>query len=192
MAETPDRPRRVGVPAVDLIIAICVALISVASLWVAVRSSQLQERTLAASVWPHLEVLSSDLTENGTPIIVYTVKNQGVGPALLTWFAMSYDGRVFGDPRQMLEACCGFSGNAITSTIHDRVLAARESIDFIKVLPKSMTLSQYRRLDEGANRVSVSACYCSVLDDCWMLESLRREPIPVRKCPPSPVEPDHF
>jgi hypothetical protein len=161
-------------------------------LWVAVRSSQLQERTLAASVWPHLEVGSSDLTGNGTRIILYTVENQGVGPALLKWFTMTYNGREYGDPRQLLEACCGFSGNSITSTIHNRVIAAREAVDFIKVLPKSMTNAQYRRLDEGTTKVSVRACFCSVLNDCWMLEARRGDPVPVRECPPSPVERDRF
>jgi hypothetical protein len=192
MAETSDRPPRVGVPAIDLIIAVCVVLISVASLWVAVRSGQIQERTLAASVWPYLEVGTSDVTDSGTHIILYTVENKGVGPALLKWFTISYGGRAFGDPRELLKACCGFTGNAITSTIHDRVIAARESIDFVKVLPGHMTPAEYARLDQANGKLGVHACYCSVLDDCWMLEPPKEQPTPVRACPPSPVQRDVF
>ena len=31
--------------------------------------------------------------------------------------------------------------------------------------------------------VQVRACFCSVLKECWMLDSLEREPEPVAACP---------
>jgi hypothetical protein len=191
MGTEPHHPRRVGMPAIDLIIAICVVLISVASLWIAVRSSDVQQRTLAASVWPYLDVGTSDVTSNDTEIIMYTIDNKGVGPGLLKWFVMSYHGKEYGDPREMLKACCGFSGNAITSRIHDRVIAARESIDFIRVLPKYMTAAQYHRLDIAERSIESHACYCDVLDDCWIFGA-HEQPTPIASCPPSPVKRDLF
>lgn len=179
-------------PVIDIIVAACVVLISLASLWVAVRSSEVQERTLAASVWPYLEAGSSDITDSGSRIIEYTVKNEGVGPALLKWFTMSYDGREYGSPREVLKVCCSFTTNVITSTIHNRVIAAREAIDFVKVLPKNMTSAQYHRLDRAEARITMRACYCSVLDECWMLEPHRSQPVAIRNCPPAPVARDDF
>ena len=179
-------------PVIDIIVAVCVVLISLASLWVAVHSSEVQERTLAASVWPYLEVGSSDITDSGTRIIAYTVKNEGVGPALLKWFTMSYDGREYGSPRDVLKVCCNFTTNVITSTIHNRVIAAREAIDFVKVLPKNMTSAQYHRLDQAEARITMRACYCSVLNECWMLEPHRSQPVAIRDCPAAPVARDVF
>lgn len=193
MAETPERPHRVGIPAIDLIIAVSVVLISVASLWVALRADQVQERTLAASVWPYLETGTSNVTETGTHIILYNVQNQGVGPALIRWFTMSYRGREFGSAESLLKACCNYDGGkAITSTIHNRVIAAHELINYVSILPNRMTDSEYHRLDHATADISVHGCYCSVLGQCWMLEPHRQDPVEIGSCPPSPVKRDRF
>ena len=189
---TPDKPPQIGLPRIDALIAVCVVLISVASLWVAVRSSQIQQKTLAASVWPYLEMGTSDTTDNGGRIILFTIKNQGVGPALVHWITLSYRGRVFGDPRLLLRTCCGFTKTVITTTIHGRVIAAREAVDFIKILPSSMSAQQYLRLDRAAAEIEHRACYCSVLDECWMLGARKSGPAPVRSCGPSPIADDRL
>lgn len=189
---SPDRPPRVGLPTVDVLIAVCVVFISVASLWVAVRSSQIQQKTLAASVWPYLEIGTSDTTDTGGRIILFTIKNQGVGPALVRWITLSYHGKIFGDSRSLLQACCSFTGPVITTTIHGRVIAAREAVDFVKILPSSMTAAQFARLDRAAAETEHRACYCSVLDECWILGSSKKGPFPVRSCGAAPIAEDRI
>ncbi|HEX3671612.1 MAG TPA: hypothetical protein VHT92_07920 [Candidatus Cybelea sp.] len=181
-----------GLPKVDALIAACVVFISVASLWVAVRSSEIQQKTLAASVWPYLEMGTSDTTDNGGRIILFTIKNQGVGPALVHWMVLSYRGRVYGDARLLLRACCSFTGPVITTTVHGRVIAGRESIDFIKVLPAAMSAQQFLRIDGAAAEIEHQACYCSVLDECWILASRKNGPAPVRSCGASPIAGDRL
>lgn len=186
----PDRPPKVGLPKVDLLIAACVVVISVASLWVAVRSSEIQQTTLAASVWPYLELGSSDTTDSGGRIILFTVKNQGVGPALVRWITLSYRGQAFGNARALLRSCCAFTKPVITTTVHGRVIAARESVDFIKILPMYMSAKEFSRLDRAAAEISHRLCFCSVLDRCWILGSNKVGPQPVASCGPSPVPDD--
>ena len=37
------------------------------------------------------------------------------------------------------------------------------------------------------HKVRLRACYCSVLDDCWLLDSDRDDPESVRQCPRKPA-----
>jgi hypothetical protein len=182
---TPDGPRRTGIVVLDAIAAVCVIIISVASLWVAVRTAYIQQRTLAAGVWPYIDIGASDVTAEGARQFTYTVVNSGVGPAIVHWLTLSYGGREYRDPHSLLRDCCAFTRPFIKRRIGNRVLMARESVNFLWVLPKNMTNDEYERLDRAQSTISAVVCYCSVLGECWIFDQQRaRSRTPVRECPP--------
>lgn len=193
MPETPDRPHRTGLPIIDLIIGLSAIIISVASLWVALRADSTQERLLQASVWPYVEYFSSDATGNGDKRLAFVLRNAGVGPAIVRTFAVEYNGHPYSRLRQLLAACCQLSANRhhpgiLSSTVYDSVIMAHDDMPFIEVLPGKTDPHDYASVGAARFHVGIQICYCSVLGDCWFFDSKRDEqPNAVRKCPPVKV-----
>jgi hypothetical protein len=73
----------------------------------------------------------------------------------------------------------------ITNYVKSRVLVARESVNFIEVARTGANAKEYAVLDRERLNVYVRACYCSVLDDCWLLDSRQDQPTPTHDCPPA-------
>jgi hypothetical protein len=193
MPETPDRPHRSGMLALDLIIAVSAIVISFASLWVALRADRTQEQLLQASVWPYIEYFSSDATENGDKRLAFVLRNAGVGPAIVHTFAVEYNGRPYPRLRAVLSACCKLQANRhhqgiLSSTVRDSVIMAHEDMTFIEVLPGKTDPRDYESIGAARFHFSVQICYCSVLGDCWFFDTARDEqPNAVKKCPPVKV-----
>ena len=67
--------------------------------------------------------------------------------------------------------------------IRGRVLKAGDQI-VLMTLPKETNSDElWKRFDRARFDVAVQACYCSVLDDCWIFDSTHTDPEPVRSCP---------
>lgn len=194
MPETPDRPRRTGLLALDFVIAASAIIISFASLWVALRADRTQEQLLQASVWPYVEYYSSDATANGDKRLAFGLRNAGVGPAIVRTFAVEYNGHPYSRLRDLLAACCQVRANGhlrgiVSSTVHDSVIMAHEDVPFIEVLPSKADPSEYASIGAARHRVTVQICYCSVLGDCWFYDTSLEDaqPASVSKCPPAKV-----
>jgi len=160
--------------------------VSVVSLGVALSSNRTQERLLAASSWPTLEAGSGNRSDAGTDEITLVLGNNGVGPARLRGVRVFYKGEFAGNSRRLLKQCCEAGDNPITdvtSGTRGRVLKAGDQIVLI-TLPKETNSDElWKRFDRARFDVTVKACYCSVLDDCWMFDSTKMDPEPVRSCP---------
>ncbi len=186
------RPRRLDSRRVELLIGFCVVLISVISLFVAASANRTQERLLAASVWPNLQFANGNADRNGAPAITFDLVSRGVGPARVRWVELTYDGHRVDDSAQLLDRCCArekrASGRPVvttTSGINPRVVGPDEWITFFRMPREGNDAAAWRALERGLPRIVMRACYCSVLDDCWMLDSRRSEPAPVARCPVS-------
>jgi hypothetical protein len=193
MAETPDRPHRTGQMALDFVIAACAVVISLASLWVALRADQTQEQLLKSTVWPYIEYDTSNATESGTNRLAYEIRNAGVGPAIVRSFAVAYKGHYYSTLRELMAACCNIhpgkrKHGIFTSTVHDRVIMAHEEVIFIQVLPPLSDPHTYAAVSAARSGVSIQICYCSVLGECWLFDTaVDPQPVPVRKCSPAKV-----
>lgn len=178
-----------------MVIALGAVCVSVASLWVALRTDRTQERLLAASVWPVLLVETSDYAEGGTPgvtrnVIQFSVTNAGVGPARVKWFDVYYHRKPIENGHALLQQCCGDRQRAlsrvqISNYMQTRVMTARETIHFLEIPRNATNVAEWNVLDKARQNVYVRACYCSVLDECWLLDSRNAEPASVRGCPPA-------
>ena len=189
MSDLPERPRATGVPFVDIAVAVAAICISVASLWVALRADRTQERLLAASVWPVLVFDTSDFVER-THVINLDVTNAGVGPAKIRWFDLYYRGKALANDAALLDACCERGGKLhglrrvlYSEYMRYRVMVPHETLHFMSVPQDARNGREWATLDRERENVYVRACYCSVLDDCWLLDSRRPEPRTVEVCP---------
>jgi hypothetical protein len=169
----------------DSIVAGAAILISVASLWVALREGRTQERLLSASVWPFVQYGTADIPSD-VQNIDFTLRNEGVGPARLRWATLYYRGTAYASARAALAACCGARSrvNTITEYLQERVLTANETVDFLHLTKTPANAPVWAKLDVERERFYLRGCYCSVLDNCWLLDSRRDQPAPVRVCPP--------
>jgi hypothetical protein len=185
-----DRPHKTGHNWLDILIGVAVIFISVASLWVASGESRTQQRLLSASVWPYLQFQSSNATPDGMPRITLTIENAGVGPAKVRWFALYYRDKPYTNVRALLKACCGLHGRTwtLTSSVQSGVLEAHQPLPFITFPAEKNDAKLYKAFDKERQHIDVRACYCSVLDECWLLDTRETEPKPVNDCSkPDPI-----
>jgi hypothetical protein len=192
-AETSRGPRRGRRRRTfELVVGACAILISAVSLFVAISANRTQERMLAASVWPSLISGTSNVSTDGSPQITLDLLNRGTGPARVRWAQVLYDGSPLRDTSELLARCCtphdAASGDhqIISSGIQRRVLGADEWVVLLRVPQPQPVTPLWQSLDRERHRIELRACYCSVLDDCWMLEAGNEEPEPVRACPRTP------
>ena len=183
----PDPPF-LGGRGFDLLMGLGVLLISAISLWVAVSANRTQEKMLAASVWPSLQFGTSDISTEGEPQIAFDLLNRGIGPARIRWAELSHDGQPVHDLAELLELCCGHQGQApgFTSGLRQRVLGADEWIQLVRIPRDERTEPLWQSLEQARQKMRLRACYCSVLDDCWLLDSREEEAAPVPHCPAAP------
>ena len=189
VAETPERPHRTGQFALDIIIALSAVIVSVASLWVALRADETQEQLLKASVWPYIQFDSSNATATGAKQLVFEVRNAGVGPAIVRSVAVSYNGRYYPTFDALMVACCKLVHvkNIFSSTMQGAVIEAHAFVPFIDMPPNNFDVAEYKQIRPQRSKIQMQMCYCSVLGDCWFFDTLKgpQRPTPVRKCPPA-------
>lgn len=169
----------------EFVIGAGVLFISALSLVVAVNANRTQERILAASVWPSLIFGTGDITPEGEEAVTLDLLNRGIGPARIRWAELSYDGTPVRGLRELLRLCCGYEGetkNIITGLRH-RVMSREEWLRIVYLPKEGNDPVLWERFEKARHKVRFRACYCSVLDQCWLLDSEVDEPEEVEQCP---------
>lgn len=143
------------------------------------------QKMQVASVWPHVEFDTGNLTPEGEPEMTFNATNQGVGPAKIEGVELIYLDKAYTDAHQLIRACCAEKEplSLTTATLNGRVLRPGEDVSFIQATRQSMSPAAYARLDGERLKVRVRLCYCSVFDDCWIEDSQMFEQEPVKQCP---------
>jgi len=186
-----------GVRWLDIIAGVSVVFISVMSLVVSIEHGKTMERLVeqnekmvAGSTIPFLTFTGSELDavtyEPATRLIL---KNGGVGPAVIGWFEIRYKGVAYGKLGPLLKACCKAdlpkddkSRRAIVySNVSQTILPARESVDVIQMRPEAGRAASMA-LDRARQDLTARACYCSVLDECWITDFDTVRPQKVKDC----------
>lgn len=174
----------------EYVIGAAAVLISAISLQVALNANQTEERLLAASTWPHVQYGTGNRLPDDVSSITFNLHNAGVGPARIKSVQVLHDGKPMPDAATLLRACCGATGERVpTVTSHpERVLVPGEEMTFLRYDEKTADPAVWAALNRERFAVQLRACYCSVLDDCWMLDSTLDDPQPVASCPVLPPE----
>lgn len=189
-------PRRTGVRHFDAIVSIAAIFISAVSLYTAIENGRTERQLVAADVWPFpREILSNGYGRDNSTAI--GVSNGGVGPAKIQTFELFYRGQPVSSGLDLLRKCCGLSSNPKTrqaqlphgiyySIVDQTVLRPGEENAVLRLVPSTANPQIMDRLahSDALSHVTFRACYCSVLDQCWVsdLRSTRTEP--VKECRP--------
>jgi hypothetical protein len=185
-----------GVRWLDIIVGLSAMFISVVSLVVSFEHGRTMrelvhqnEKLVAASTIPVLDFSTSNLDESNRPYFKFSIKNGGVGPAVIDWFELRYKGVAYSKPEALLQACCAEAmakdkpkGAAIWySTITNSILPTRDTFDPLTLRPEigNNVLSAFYH---ARTDISARACYCSVLDECWQTNFDANRPLKVDRC----------
>lgn len=185
----PER-RRSTLSWLEYLIGGAAVLISAISLQVAVSANRAQERMMAASTWPFVQFGTGNRLPDGRSSISFNLHNAGIGPARIKTVQLFYGDQTVSDAAALLSACCGASGSPLpTVTSHpERVLVPGEEITFLRFDEESADPAIWSALNRERFAVRLNACYCSVLDQCWILDSAQEDPQPKATCPVVPSE----
>jgi hypothetical protein len=175
--------------------AIVATFVGILALVVSAYTAYIQKQQVRAQVLPILQFTSGFSDDD----VHFDLSNKGMGPALIRDVHLSLHGKPVHNWWDLVERVYGsreFNGHM--SSIGNEVLSPNETILTFKFLglatPKDVTDKQAlakRRTDEidkmrrTREEISVSICYCSTLDDCWMLRWGRDADgtAPIRRCP---------
>jgi len=192
-------PPRTGFKWLDAAVAVGVLLVSVSSLIVAIVHSRTLERMADANVrlveansWPFLAYSTGNI-EGAMRAINMSVDNNGIGPAKIESFVVTWNGVPQRNAAALLKSCCAYehhSGDGLQfSEVQGQVLRAGARLNFLYFPRTPETAAAWDRLDRGrtSSKLDVNICYCSVFDECWGgdITEFTLHPRRVDKCTPS-------
>jgi hypothetical protein len=192
-------PPHTGVKWLDAALAVGVLLVSVSSLIVAIVHSRTLERMADANVklveansWPFV-AYSTDNRNDDKLTINMTVENNGIGPAKIESFVVTWNKVPQRNALIFLKACCGYErhlGDGLQyKVVQGEVLRAGARLNFLSFPRNTQTAAAWDRLngDRISSKLDVNICYCSVFDECWAgdITEFTLQPKRVGKCTPS-------
>jgi hypothetical protein len=165
----------------DTLFAVAALFVSAVSLWVGIRTEDANEKLVAASTRPFLQIGIDNSTPEGVPFLKFNMINAGVGPAVIKSFELFYKGKPYHSGPQLLKSCCGLQPvggpilppsdkhtRLLTGTIQGMVLRAGEQESFIILPLHDDNVAQWNALDAARKVITYRTCYCSVLGECWL------------------------
>jgi hypothetical protein len=198
-SEPHHEPPRTGFKWLDVTIAVGVLLLSFSSLIVAIVHSRTLERMADANVklveansWPFLAYTTGNATGPDSAINM-SVDNNGIGPAKIESFVVTWNKIPQRNAAVFLKACCGYRHNPGDglqfSLVQGQVLRAGARLNFLYLPRNSTTAAAWNALnsDRVSGKLDVNICYCSVFDECWGgdITEFTLHPKRVSKCTPS-------
>jgi hypothetical protein len=163
---------RVGQRWIDLALALAALLVSLSSILIAIQNHHAMQRLVTANSWPYLELQEGN-SQDGEPVVHFSVKNAGVGPAMIEKFVVTFDGEPVHGPLEILRRCCGpdsewRQAQIEVNDVSGRVLPSLETITFLAVPSHLQALKLWDKLDAQRGKVGMSVCYSSVFGEHWI------------------------
>lgn len=188
-------PQRTGHRLVDLVIALSAITISVISLVVAIGHGKTEERLVAANSLPFLIFKGErqgSVAAKGD-VFNLTIENPGVGPANVKSLIVRIDGKIVTDRQALMERCCGYKSVGFMGDVKNGFSTNNEAVGIIPARDGRTLLQWQETLDNGElfnrfvginDHLSLSGCFCSVLNQCWQTDlKSTTTPRPVKACP---------
>ena len=174
-----------GVKWLDIIVGLSAMFISVVSLVVSIEHGKTMEKMVeqnakmvTANTIPMLTYSGSMIDPvNSTPKFTLDIRNGGVGPAIIEWFEIRYKGASQDGLGSLIRGCCLAQAKAAPppansvfySNLTGTILPARDTVHPITATDKAPP-ALFSALVKARADMDLRACYCSVLDECWLTD----------------------
>jgi len=188
-------------PNVEMTTALSAVVVGVAALFIAIdqsriasRQAEIMEQTVQASVWPVVQFDVATGQDIRTARATLSLRNSGVGPALIKGIQISKDGAPVANVEAYLErrveVTQGMRFTLDASRVTGRVLSASETVllgeadwDLVVGQIPSGMRDEINAYFDDLRAIEGAICYCSVLNDCWVNRSIDyANPEPVKSC----------
>ena len=160
-------------------------LVSVASFYATYIQAISAEQQVKAMTYPLIQFTTGNFdTELKEQKISLTIRNSGVGPAIIHQLTYQYRDKNYPALREFLKACCekelvafrlpenqkdaSVDSQIITSRETGVILAASDDIDLFQLLKRPSNEKFWNKINEERRYLRISACYCSLLEDCYI------------------------
>jgi len=165
------RPRQRNWDGVAAIIAACVGLLA---LLVSGYTAYIQRQQVRAQVWPYLQFEYSNVLAH------LEWRNQGMGPAIVRSVQAFVDNKPQRNWHELRESL-GLDLHFQSSSMNSMVLTPGQSLEWMKF----QNTEDFARFYEVEKRMKFRyrVCYCSTLDECWLLDSDMPKRQSVDSCP---------
>ena len=197
-------PRQLRV--IELVVAVSVVVISIASLFVAVFQGIVMQRSLEASVMPIISYGHGNYDqEREEQRLRFAIDNRGLGPADIRWVRFHYDGQQYRNLEDVILECCldpaletDAARQAVwaelvntrrlfvtTSPTTRQMLTPNDILVLMRVLyPEEDGPAReiWQAINQARWRTDVEICYCSVFDKCWRTRFPENQRESVRRC----------
>ncbi|HEY6940988.1 hypothetical protein [Dokdonella sp.] len=179
--DTPARVRRLTTT--DLGSALALA-VSVFALALGAYQTRLMQSQARASVWPYLSIGYTYSNNVDRDAFIWTVNNNGVGPAKVETVRMTLDGKPMRDWEQVLLAlgAPSTSPSMATSSIGGEVIPPNTNRETTVVPIRLNEREVAKRFKLAEHRLGMDICYCSVYDECWIAHWQRSRVDAVDRC----------
>ncbi len=196
MIDEPEAPHahhgKSGIAWLDLSLAIAVLVLSGASLLTAQHTGKTMERLVEensrlvrANATPLLQFLTGNV-DNGDRAITLDVANVGTGTARVIWFEITKGGVAKRDPDDLIDYAPKAEEQDYLPTrpVGGTYIPAGESRTVLRwAYPKgAVSRVKWNAFDNSRSGLSVRACFCSVLGECWTSAMRADMPVPVKSC----------
>jgi hypothetical protein len=165
---------------VELIVAAAAVLISVASFFLAWDQTRAMDAQVKAMTWPYLQMESGNFNEDTNAAeVTLSVRNTGVGPTRVAWFTLTLEGQPIADFGALAVRCCLDAGEdpnglsklpGVTSDPSPTLIPAGEERLVFRMPLDGTPEAFWKRLDAARWKLRAEACYCSILDECWVTD----------------------
>lgn len=166
------------------VLSVVGVFIAVVALYAALTESEAVRQQTAAAVWPFVQLSVADYDTGETAGFTLSFKNAGVGPARVRSLRLVIDGEPMRDWAQVVTRLGGELDEQVgRSFISGRVLSPDEQVELISV--RNPDLARKFQAAIAGTQTSLSYCYCSIFEDCWLAESTENalNPLPIDECP---------
>ena len=166
------------------ILSVVGVVIAVIALYAALTESSAVRRQTSAAVWPYVQLVIENHDTGDSAGFSLGFKNVGVGPAKMQDVRISIDGNVVRNWSELVVSVEPNSKAPINrSYISDRVLRPDETVTVFNTENADLV----RKLIDAVKypRATVTYCYCSIFDECWLTDTSTKStmPEPIEFCP---------
>jgi hypothetical protein len=198
--EVKSEVRKTGHRATDLLIGLCALFVSLGSLGLAIHQGRAMDRLVEANSQPVLIFEHGNLDpQHPNPqqsVLYFMVENPGAGMARVEWFKIGIEGHETSnwfEAVQLVKARATADGSVAASVPASSMIQSDLAPSYLKAGSQRPLLTWPRTAENGplwdivwrvaaTGGVRLSACYCSIFDQCWITDSKATWPQQVRSC----------
>jgi hypothetical protein len=186
--ESQARSKLISDDRLNFIIAFCAILVSGASFYATFLQANSAEQQVKAMTWPLIEFTHGNYdVVSRVSNLSLTLRNAGVGPAIVKTVKFNYEGQTFRSLIEFIEACCAdayktYMANVragdsevnnwsmTTAQTDGIILPVAGQVEFLLMPQHVKNADLWKKINKERWKLNLEVCYCSLLENCYVTD----------------------